>query len=155
DTFHSSVKRSYIHLGHRTGYRFADRHRSFARYREARGGQAHKSNGTCTPTVLCVPTRKPDCAPWCLRIAWTPLSNLMLILQSAAEGNSKAAEELLPLVYAELRQLAAAKMARERPGQTLQPTALVHEVWLRLTADEDQRWENRRHFFAAAAETMR
>jgi RNA polymerase sigma factor (TIGR02999 family) len=62
---------------------------------------------------------------------------------------------LLPLVYAELRQLAAAKLARERPGQTLQPTALVHEAWLRLTADQDQRWENRRHFFAVAAETMR
>ena len=96
--------------------------------------------------------REPDCAPCCLRIPWTRLSNL---LQSAAEGNSKAAEELLPLVYAELRQLAAAKMARERPGQTLQPTALVHEVWLRLTADQDQRWEHRRHFFAVAAETMR
>jgi len=62
---------------------------------------------------------------------------------------------LLPLVYAELRQLAAARLARERPGQTLQPTALVHEVWLRLTANQDQRWENRRHFFAIAAETMR
>ena len=62
---------------------------------------------------------------------------------------------MLPLVYGELRRLAAAKMARERPGQTLQPTALVHEAWLRLTADEGGRWENRRHFFAAAAETMR
>ena len=62
---------------------------------------------------------------------------------------------MLPLVYAELRQLAAAKIARERPGQTLQPTALVHEAWLRLTADQDRRWENRRHFFAGAAETMR
>lgn len=76
-------------------------------------------------------------------------------IPSAAEANSKAAEELLPLVYAELRQLAAAKLARERPGQTLQPTALVHEAWLRLTADANQRWENRRHFFAVAAETMR
>ncbi len=75
--------------------------------------------------------------------------------QSEAEGSSKPAEELLPLVYAELRHLAAAKMARERPGQTLQPTALVHEAWLRLTAGEGQRWENRRHFFAVAAETMR
>ena len=83
------------------------------------------------------------------------MNNLTLILQSAAEGNSKAAEELLPLVYGELRRLAAAKMARERPGQTLQPTALVHEAWLRLTADQNQRWENRRHFFAVAAETMR
>ena len=85
-----------------------------------------------------------------MAIASTRLSD-----QSAAEANFKAAEELLPLVYAELRQLAAAKIARERPGQTLQPTALVHEAWLRLTADQDRRWENRRHFFAGAAETMR
>lgn len=85
----------------------------------------------------------------------SPLSELTRILQSAADGNAKAAGELLPLVYAELQQLAAAKMARERPGQTLQPTALVHEAWLRLTAGEGQRWENRRHFFAVAAETMR
>ncbi|MGE3311234.1 MAG: ECF-type sigma factor [Limisphaerales bacterium] len=70
-----------------------------------------------------------------------------------------AAEELLPLVYAELRQLAAAKMAREAPGMTLQPTALVHEAWLRLTGGDagagTSRWENRAHFFGAAAEAMR
>jgi len=70
------------------------------------------------------------------------------------DGDPKAAGELLPLVYAELRQLAAAKLARERPGQTLQPTALVHEAWLRLGADQ-QHWENRKHFFAAAGEAMR
>jgi RNA polymerase sigma factor (TIGR02999 family) len=70
-------------------------------------------------------------------------------------GQAEAAERLLPLVYHELRQLAAAKIARERPGQTLQPTALVHEAWLRLSADQNRRWENRRHFFAIAAETMR
>lgn len=80
---------------------------------------------------------------------------LIPIDQPAADGKSKAAEELLPLVYAELKQLAAAKMARERPGQTLQPTALVHEAWLRLTADQNARWESRHHFFAVAAETMR
>jgi len=66
---------------------------------------------------------------------------------------------MLPLVYAELRQLAAAKMARELPGQTLQPTALVHEAWLRLTAggavSPTDQWENRAHFFGAAAEAMR
>ena len=71
------------------------------------------------------------------------------------QGDSKAAEELIPLVYSELRRLAAQKMAREAPGHTLQPTALVHEVWLRLGADAQPRWQNRAHFFAAAAEAMR
>ena len=65
------------------------------------------------------------------------------------------AEELLPLVYQELRRLAAHKMAQETPGQTLQPTALVHEAWLRLGADGQPAWKNRAHFFAAAAEAMR
>ena len=65
------------------------------------------------------------------------------------------AEELLPLVYEELRRLAAHKMAQEPPGQTLQPTALVHEAWLRLGADGQPPWRNRAHFFAAAAEAMR
>jgi RNA polymerase sigma factor (TIGR02999 family) len=62
---------------------------------------------------------------------------------------------LLPLVYEELRHLAAAKMAREAPGQTLQPTALVHEAWLRLVGNKEQEWDGRAHFFAAAAEAMR
>lgn len=71
-------------------------------------------------------------------------------------GESAAAAELLPLVYAELRRLAAAKMSREKPGHTLQPTALVHEAWLRLVDTDGQtRFENRAHFFAAAAEAMR
>ncbi|MCD6052512.1 MAG: polymerase subunit sigma [Verrucomicrobia bacterium] len=83
------------------------------------------------------------------------MSSLTLILQSVAEGNPQAADELLPLIYAELRQLAAAKLARERPGQTLQPTALVHEAWLRLAEGEKQTWQNRQHFFAVAAESMR
>ena len=65
------------------------------------------------------------------------------------------AEELLPLVYEELRKIAAHKMAQEAPGQTLQPTALVHEAWLRLGADAQPEWQNRAHFFAAAAEAMR
>jgi RNA polymerase sigma factor (TIGR02999 family) len=73
----------------------------------------------------------------------------------AGRPESKAAEELLPLVYAELRLLAARKLAHEVPGQTLQPTALVHEVWLRLTGSTRQQWYNRNHFFAAAAEAMR
>lgn len=77
------------------------------------------------------------------------------VLQRIDDGDSDAAPCLLPLVYDELRLLAAAKMAREAPGQTLQPTALVHEVWLRLGGDRQQRWANRAHFFAAAAESMR
>jgi len=70
-------------------------------------------------------------------------------------GDAKAADELLPLVYAELRKLAAAKMANESPNQTLQPTALVHEAWLRLTGNENVQWNGRAHFFGAAAEAMR
>src|SRR6266478_2204187 len=83
------------------------------------------------------------------------MSDVTQILHSIKAGEAKAADELLPLVYDELRKLAASKMARETPGQTLQPTALVHEAWLRLAADADQTWENRAHFFGAAAEAMR
>ncbi len=77
--------------------------------------------------------------------------------QSSAvpSGAPKAAEELLPLLYEELRKLAAHKLANEPPGQTLQPTALVHEAWLRLGASGDGCWNNRGHFFGAAAEAMR
>ncbi len=77
------------------------------------------------------------------------------LLQRIDLGDPHAADQLLPLVYDELRRLAAAKMAREAPGQTLQPTALVHEVWLRLGGDGQPQWGNRAHFFAAAAEGMR
>ena len=70
-------------------------------------------------------------------------------------GAGRTAEELLPLVYEELRRLAAGKLACERPGQTLQPTALVHEAWLRLASSSGQSWEGRTHFFGAAAEAMR
>src|SRR5207249_5449873 len=69
--------------------------------------------------------------------------------------NSNAADQLLPLVYTELRRLAALRMAQEAPGHTLQPTALVHEAWLRLGGDENRQWNDRNHFFAAAAEAMR
>jgi len=75
--------------------------------------------------------------------------------QRVNEGELPPAEELLPLVYQELRKLAAHKMGQEAPDQTLQPTALVHEAWLRLGADAQPPWENRAHFFAAAAEAMR
>ena len=77
------------------------------------------------------------------------------ILDAAQKGDPKAAGQLLPLVYDELRKLAAAKMAQERPNQTLQPTALVHEAWLRLVGQDNQRWDGRAHFFGAAAEAMR
>ena len=70
-------------------------------------------------------------------------------------GYPQSAGELLPLVYAELRRIAAAKMAQEAPGQTLQATALVHEAWLRLGGDAQPTWQNRAHFFAAAGEAMR
>jgi len=76
-------------------------------------------------------------------------------LDRIQQGDPQAAEELLPLVYAELRKLAAMRMANEPPGQTLQATALVHEAWLRLTGEGEQQWNNRGHFFAAAAEAMR
>ncbi len=77
------------------------------------------------------------------------------ILERVRCGELSAASELLPLVYDELRRLAAAKMAHERPDQTLQPTALVHEAWLRLVGNEKQEWNGRAHFFGAAAEAMR
>jgi RNA polymerase sigma factor (TIGR02999 family) len=77
------------------------------------------------------------------------------ILEAIGAGEQHAAEKLLPLVYEELRRLAATRMAREAPGQTLQPTALVHEVWLRLAGSHRQQWRGRAHFFGAAAEAMR
>jgi RNA polymerase sigma factor (TIGR02999 family) len=78
------------------------------------------------------------------------------ILSAIEQGNPHAAEQLLPLVYDELRRLAAQKLAQEKPGQTLQATALVHEAYLRLVGGEkDQQWDSRRQFFAAAAEAMR
>jgi RNA polymerase sigma factor (TIGR02999 family) len=77
------------------------------------------------------------------------------LLAALEKGDPHTAEQLLPLVYTELRRLAAWQMAKERPGQTLQATALVHEAWLRLNPGTGQHWENRRHFLAAAAEAMR
>src|SRR5262249_59995210 len=84
------------------------------------------------------------------------MSEVTHILSAIEQGDPSAAEQLLPLVYDELRQLAAQKLAQEAPGQTLQPTALVHEAYLRLVDDEQaQHWNSRGHFFAAAAEAMR
>jgi RNA polymerase sigma factor (TIGR02999 family) len=78
-----------------------------------------------------------------------------VILNAVQQGDPEAAEALLPLVYNELRQLAAWHLSKERPGQTLQATALVHEAYLRLIGQEDPGWQGRRHFFGAAAEAMR
>src|SRR2546430_1534936 len=83
------------------------------------------------------------------------MSEVTRILHSIECGDPKAADELLPLVYEELRKLAAHKMANDVQGQTLQPTALVHEAWLRLTGNENVKWDGRAHFFGAAAEAMR
>ncbi len=83
------------------------------------------------------------------------MSEVTRILTAIERGDAKASEELPPLVYNELRRLAAHQMAGERPGHTLQPTALVHEAWLALVDSQNQSWQNRAHFFGAAAEAMR
>ena len=84
------------------------------------------------------------------------MTDVTTILKAIKEGDRQAADQLLPLVYSELRNLAAQKLAHETPGQTLQPTALVHEAYLRLVGnDSDPQWDGRGHFFAAAAEAMR
>src|SRR5689334_21413927 len=83
------------------------------------------------------------------------MRDVTVILNRAEQGDPKAAEELLPLVYEELRKLAAHRMANEAASHTLQPTALVHEAWMRLVGKENPKFENRAHFFAAAAEAMR
>jgi len=83
------------------------------------------------------------------------VSDVTRILQAIEHGDSNAADELLPMVYGELRKLAAAKMANEAQEHTLQPTALVHEAWLALAGNADVKWQGRAHFFGAAAEAMR
>jgi RNA polymerase sigma factor (TIGR02999 family) len=83
------------------------------------------------------------------------MSDVTLILQAVGRGEKLVSEELLPLVYDELRRLATSRMARESAGQTLQPTALVHEAWVRLVEDGSRTWQNRAHFFGAASEAMR
>jgi RNA polymerase sigma factor (TIGR02999 family) len=83
------------------------------------------------------------------------VSEFTRILEAAQQGDPQASHDLLPLVYEELRRLAAHKMTNEVPGHTLQPTALVHEAWLRLIGNENSRWNGRAHFFGAAAEAMR
>jgi RNA polymerase sigma factor (TIGR02999 family) len=86
---------------------------------------------------------------------FSAMSDVTRILSAIEQGDPQAAGQLLPLVYDELRKLASQKLAREKPGQTLQATALVHDAYLRLVGTEDPGWEGRGHFFAAAAEAMR
>jgi len=83
------------------------------------------------------------------------MADVTQLISAIDAGDPKAANQLLPLVYEELRRLAALKMAQEKPGQTLQATALVHEAWLRLAGSNRQQWRGRSHFFGAAAEAMR
>jgi RNA polymerase sigma factor (TIGR02999 family) len=83
------------------------------------------------------------------------MNDVTLVLRAAGCGDKQASSELLPLVYHELRQMAAARMAGEAAGHTLQATALVHEAWLRLAGDHDNVWQSRAHFFGAASEAMR
>ena len=83
------------------------------------------------------------------------MSEITQILQAVGRGEARASEELLPLVYDDLRRHARVQMARESAGQTLQPTALLHEAWLRVVGDGERQWQNRAHFFGAAAEAMR
>lgn len=83
------------------------------------------------------------------------MNDVTRILNAIEQGDAKAADELLPLIYEELRVLAAQKLSHELPGQTLQPTALVHEAYIRLVGAENQNWDSSGHFFAAAAEAMR
>ncbi len=83
------------------------------------------------------------------------MSDVTQVLNAIEQGDPKAATQLLPLGYDELRKLAASRMANEAPGQTLQPTALVHEAWLRLAGGAEHTWDSRAHFFGAAAEAMR
>ncbi len=88
-------------------------------------------------------------------MAQQPTGMVTQVLKAASAGDPKAAAELLPLVYADLRRLAQSRMAKTPPGNTLQPTALVHEAYIRLIGDEDPSWNSRGHFFSAAAEAMR
>ena len=83
------------------------------------------------------------------------MSDITLMLEAIKRGEKQASEQLLPLVYDKLRNLAAARMAQENAGQTLPPTALVHEAWLQLAGDGSRSWQNRAHFFGAAADAMR
>lgn len=99
--------------------------------------------------------RSQSCQGGCTSLKRAVMNDVTRILQAASGGDPKAAQELMPLVYEELRKLAAYRMSLQPPGQTLQATALVHDAYLRLLGDGEKSWNDRRHFFAAAAEAMR
>src|SRR5262245_8205250 len=103
------------------------------------------------PRVGCRPSRHGSSG----RGRGMGMSEVTVMLNGIEQGDPKATEDLLPLVYDELRRLAAYRLSLETPGQTLQPTALVHEAYLRLVGDEGVRWQNSRYFFGAAAQAMR
>lgn len=107
-----------------------------------------KSTAPATPPVAAGSVSSAESAP-------APTSDATAVLQAAGRGDPQAAEQLLELVYGELRRLAAHRLAQEPSGQTLQPTALVHEAWLRLVGDTSPEFTGRAHFFAAAAQAMR
>src|SRR5258708_34076674 len=88
-------------------------------------------------------------------VSMKDVSDVTQVMEAIQQGDPKAADELLPLVYQDLRRLATAKMGNEAAGNQLQPTALVHEAWMRLVGDENPKFAGRPHFFAAAAEAMR
>ncbi len=102
------------------------------------------------PKIVCDGTRLAD-----LLFNSKFMNDITIVLESISRGESRATEELFPLVYEELRRLAAVRMAREAAGHTLQPTALVHEAWLQLVGAGGRTWKNRAHFFGAAADAMR
>jgi len=114
-----------------------------------------KATMRLSPSAVRTKSPNPPDEQGCGVIAEAAMSDVTRILQSMEQGDPQAAEQLLPLVYEELRRLAAAKMAHEPPGQTLQATALVHEAWLKLAGSNRQEWHGRAHFFGAAAEAMR
>src|SRR5207302_5687844 len=112
--------------------------------------QSHHQGGACRPRFVVFLRVRSGAG------IFGPMSEVTRILSAIEQGDPRAAERLLPLVYDELRKLAAEKMAQEKPGQTLQPTALVHEAYVRLVdANKVQQWNSRGHFLAAAAEAMR
>ncbi|HWY76106.1 MAG TPA: sigma-70 family RNA polymerase sigma factor [Verrucomicrobiae bacterium] len=110
---------------------------------------------------ICLANRKNNCGVrdghkiWSAKSRVDGMSDATVMLAAIKAGDPKAAEELLALVYGELRRLAASRLASEAPGQTLQPTALVHEAWLRLVGDQTRSFKDREHFFRASAEAMR
>ena len=110
------------------------------------GGRTGKNIGR--HEILLIPHQKR-------KVLGSTMSEATILLNAVEQGDPQAADKLLDLVYEELRRLATSKMAREAPGQTLQPTELVHEAWLRLVGAANQKFENRAHFFSAAAEAMR